>query len=71
MSDSLDVCLCFGQDGQEVRGRLIGVEGGRYDQVFPRLQCHQLHHLTGVHVRLTLSDWNISLEKGGWKLASV
>lgn len=56
MSDLLHVCLCFGPDGQEIRGGLVGVEGGRYNQVFPRLQRDQLHHLTGVNVRLTLSD---------------
>lgn len=67
----LDVRLRFGQDGQQVRGRLVGLEGGRHNQVLPRPQCQQLHHLAGVHVRLTLGDRVVPPEERVGKLPSV
>lgn len=37
--------LCLGEDGQDEGGRLIGIEGRRYNQVFTGLERDKLHHL--------------------------
>lgn len=37
VSDSLDVGLCLGDDGQDEGGRLVGFEGGRNNQVIARI----------------------------------
>lgn len=67
----LDVCFRFGQDGQQERGRLVGIEGGRNDQVVPRRQRQHLHHLAAVLVHLRLGHRSGSLEERRWKLPTV
>lgn len=60
--------LCLGEDGEDEGGGVVGIEGGRYDHVFTRLQHEELHHLTGVHVGLRLGDGLASAEESGWEL---
>lgn len=64
----LAVGLCFGVDGQDEGGCLIGTEGGRHDQVFPRLQREQLHHLAREPVLFRLGNGRAGVEEGGREL---
>lgn len=66
--DLLDHGLCLGHDGQDEGGLLIGIEGGRYDQVLTRPQHQELHHLTCINVGFTLGNWCVATEEGGWEL---
>lgn len=65
------MCLRFGQDGQQERGILVGIEGGQNDHVVPRRQRQHLHHLTFVHVRLRLRHRSVCPEEHRWKLPFV
>lgn len=65
--DLLDACLGLGQHGEDEGRRLVGVEGGRDDQVLSRLQAHQLHHLPCVDVAFHPSHRHVSTEESGWE----
>ena len=68
MSDLLHMGLSLGEDGQDEGGCLIGIEGGRHDQVFTRLQCEEFHHLSCIHVGFGLGNRSVSAEERGWEL---
>lgn len=59
----LAVGLLLGDDGQQEGGRLVGSEGGRYDQVLCGLQREVLHHLAGVPVGFGLAGWRLVEER--------
>lgn len=67
----LDVGFCLGKDGQDEGGGFIGVEGGRHNQIFTRLQHHKLHHLTCIHVGFSLGNSSVCPEEIGRELAPV
>lgn len=60
--------LCLGQDCQDEGGCLVGIEGGRHNQVFTRLQHDELHHLTCVQEYIRLDHRSVSAEERGWEL---
>ena len=67
LSDLLHLSLGLGQDGQDEGGRLIGLVGGRHNQVFTRLQRDELHHFTCVQVGFSLGHNFVSAEERGWE----
>ena len=60
--------VCLGDDAQQEGGGLVGVEGGRDDQVLGRLQQEELHHLTSVHVGFSLGGGCVGVEERGREL---
>lgn len=69
--DVLAARLCPAEDGQDEGSRLVGMEGGRDDHVFSRLQREQLHHPPGVHVGFSLGDGGVGAEERGCKFPPV
>lgn len=63
--------LCPGVDGHDEGGGLIGLKGGRHNQVLSRLQWEELHHLTCIYERLSLGNGCISAEEWGLKLPAL
>lgn len=71
-------CVCilaedlhFGEDGQDEGGRLVGIEGRRYDDVFARFQQDELHDLASIQVHFRLGNRCLTTEECSGELSPV